>query len=91
MNARRSILLGLWDTAGSERYTSMSRMFYRGAMAAIVCYDVTDEKTWDKVKFWAGEVTRFEEDCKVYIVGNKLDLVVTFILINTVSKLLGCN
>ena len=60
----------------------MSRMFYRGAMAAIVCYDVTDEKTWDKVKFWAGEVTRFEEDFKVYIVGNKLDLVVTFILIN---------
>lgn len=76
IDASHSVLLGLWDTAGSERYTSMSRMFYRGAKAAVICYDVTDDKTWDKVKFWAGEVLRFEEDCKIYIVGNKQDLLV---------------
>ncbi|MBN3320637.1 RAB24 protein, partial [Atractosteus spatula] len=32
------ITLGIWDTAGSERYEAMSRMYYRGAKAAIVCY-----------------------------------------------------
>jgi GTPase SAR1 family protein len=59
-------------------------MFYRGAKAAVICYDLTDDKTWDKVKFWAGEVARFEEDCKIYIVGNKLDLLVnTYLKIQT--------
>ena len=77
LNGRKGLLLGLWDTAGSERFTSMSRMFYRGAKAAVVCYDVTDDKTWDQVKFWASEVMRFEEGCRIYIVGNKLDLLVT--------------
>jgi Ras-related protein Rab-24 len=79
VNDRKSILLGLWDTAGSERYTSMSRMFYRCAKAAIICYDVTNDKTWDKVRFWAGEVLRFEEACNIYLVGTKLDLMVILI------------
>ena len=33
------ITLGIWDTAGSERYESMSRIYYRGTAAAVVCYD----------------------------------------------------
>jgi GTPase SAR1 family protein len=45
----RDVLLGVWDTAGSERYESMSRIYYRGAKAAIICYDVTNESSWDKV------------------------------------------
>uniref|UniRef100_A0A3Q2PYX5 RAB24, member RAS oncogene family n=1 Tax=Fundulus heteroclitus TaxID=8078 RepID=A0A3Q2PYX5_FUNHE len=32
------ITLGIWDTAGSERYEAMSRIYYRGARAAVVCY-----------------------------------------------------
>jgi len=32
------VILGIWDTAGSERYQAMSRMYYREAKAAIVCY-----------------------------------------------------
>ncbi|ELW47980.1 Ras-related protein Rab-24 [Tupaia chinensis] len=34
----RTVTLGIWDTAGSERYEAMSRIYYRGAKAAIVCY-----------------------------------------------------
>ncbi|KAA0720360.1 Ras-related protein [Triplophysa tibetana] len=34
------VTLGIWDTAGSERYEAMSRIYYRGARAAIVCYDI---------------------------------------------------
>uniref|UniRef100_A0A8C3IBZ4 RAB24, member RAS onco family n=1 Tax=Chrysemys picta bellii TaxID=8478 RepID=A0A8C3IBZ4_CHRPI len=34
----RTVTLGIWDTAGSERYEAMSRIYYRGARAAIVCY-----------------------------------------------------
>ena len=35
--------LNIWDTAGQERYRSMVPMFYRGAQAAVVVYDITKE------------------------------------------------
>ncbi len=54
----------------------MSRIYYRGAKAAIVCYDVMNEKSWEKVQFWVDELKRFEESCRIYIVGNKTDLAV---------------
>ncbi len=69
------IMMGVWDTAGSERYQAMSKMYYRGARAAVVCYDVTDEDSWERLRFWIDELRKFEEDCKIYICATKVDLV----------------
>lgn len=71
----KGVILGIWDTAGSERYTSMSRMYYRKAKAAIICYDITDRTTLVKARYWARELQRMEEDCKIYLCGTKKDLV----------------
>ncbi|XP_046386485.1 ras-related protein Rab-24-like [Ischnura elegans] len=71
----KKIVLGLWDTAGSERYLAMSRIFYRGASAAIVCYDIGSQASWKKAKFWVCELRKHEEDCRIYLCGTKLDLV----------------
>ncbi|KAK3597735.1 hypothetical protein CHS0354_006087 [Potamilus streckersoni] len=71
----KGVILGIWDTAGSERYTSMSRMYYRKAKAAIICYDITDRTTLIKARYWAQELKRMEEDCKIYLCGTKKDLV----------------
>ncbi|CAJ0954077.1 unnamed protein product [Ranitomeya imitator] len=57
----RNVMLGIWDTAGSERYEAMSRIYYRGAKAAIVCYDLTDRSSFERVKFWVNELQNFEE------------------------------
>ena len=70
----RGVVLGLWDTAGSERYESMSKMYYRGSHAAVICYSVVDPKSWQKVKFWVAELNKMEEHCKVYICATKIDL-----------------
>ncbi|XP_057305884.1 ras-related protein Rab-24-like [Hydractinia symbiolongicarpus] len=70
----KSITLGIWDTAGSERYEAMSRIYYRGAKAAIVCYDLTDDTSWDRARFWVQEVHGHEEECKIYLCGTKRDL-----------------
>ncbi|KAG2455277.1 FGFR4 factor, partial [Polypterus senegalus] len=55
------VTLGIWDTAGSERYEAMSRIYYRGAKAAIVCYDLTDSSSFLRVKFWVKELQNCEE------------------------------
>jgi len=72
---KKKVTLGIWDTAGSERYESMTRHYYKGAEAAVICYDLTDAASWDKVKFWVKEILAYEENCLLAIVGTKLDLV----------------
>jgi Ras-related protein Rab-24 len=66
-----SLTLGIWDTAGAERYESMSRIYYRAAKAAVVCYDLTNRSSFDKVKFWVEELLHNEDGCDLYIVGTK--------------------
>jgi Ras-related protein Rab-24 len=61
-----SVTLGIWDTAGSERYESMSRIYYRGAKSAIVCFDLTDPSSFDRAKFWVNELKQTEEVFIIY-------------------------
>ncbi|XP_055340149.1 ras-related protein Rab-24-like isoform X2 [Paramacrobiotus metropolitanus] len=70
-----SVIMGIWDTAGSERYEALSKMFYRGAWAAIICFDLTDEDSFERVKFWMAELKTNEENCKIYLCGTKKDKV----------------
>ncbi|TWW75293.1 Ras-related protein [Takifugu flavidus] len=69
------VTLGIWDTAGSERYEAMSRIYYRGARAAIVCYDLTDSSSFQRARFWVKELQNCEEQCKIYLCGTKNDLI----------------
>ncbi|XP_027886998.1 ras-related protein Rab-24 isoform X1 [Xiphophorus couchianus] len=73
--ADRVITLGIWDTAGSERYEAMSRIYYRGARAAVVCYDLTDSSSFQRARFWVKELQNCEEHCKIYVCGTKSDLI----------------
>lgn len=71
----RTITMGLWDTAGSERYERISSVYYRSAFAAVICFDLTSAESFGKLKFWCDEVGRNEPDTLLYIVGAKSDLV----------------
>ncbi|XP_030314891.1 ras-related protein Rab-24 [Calypte anna] len=70
----QTVTLGIWDTAGSERYEAMSRIYYRGARAAVVCYDLTDSSSFQRAKFWVNELQNCEEGCRIYLCGTKSDL-----------------
>nr|XP_040128054.1 ras-related protein Rab-24 isoform X2 [Ictidomys tridecemlineatus] len=52
----------------------MSRIYYRGAKAAIVCYDLTDSSSFERAKFWVKELRSLEEGCQIYLCGTKSDL-----------------
>ncbi|KAL5219469.1 hypothetical protein ABZP36_020153 [Zizania latifolia] len=46
----------IWDTAGQERYHSLAPMYYRGAAAAIVVYDITNPASFTRAKKWVQEL-----------------------------------
>ena len=46
------------DTAGQERYASLAPLYYRGASAAAVVYDITSEDTFAKAKHWVSELRK---------------------------------
>lgn len=70
------VRLQLWDTAGQERFRSMAPMYYRGANAALLLYDITNAATFDSVRGWLEELKRnCSPDLIIYIVGAKADLV----------------
>lgn len=42
----------IWDTAGQERFRAITNAYYKGAVGAIVVYDITKSKSFDNVKRW---------------------------------------
>lgn len=79
----KNLVMGIWDTAGNERYDAMTKIYYRGAKAAIVCYDVTKPSTFQKAKFWVRELRDVEEECKIYLCGTKKDILSNSDIITT--------
>ena len=65
----------IWDTAGQERYRSMTKAYYKGALGALIVYDITKKETFGSVDNWIADI-RNSADKKVFIilVGNKNDL-----------------
>lgn len=65
----------IWDTAGQERYHSLAPMYYRGAQAAIVVYDITNSESFDRAKNWVKELQRQgNPNIVIALAGNKVDL-----------------
>lgn len=73
-----TVRLQIWDTAGQERFRSISRLYYRGANACLLCYDITDEKSFQEMTGWLLELKNnlaSEEPLVIHVVGTKSDIV----------------
>ena len=70
----KKLKLEIWDTAGQERYRSLAPMYYRGAKAAVVVYDITQKDTLTGAKNWIDELKKRQANCVIILVGNKVDL-----------------
>ncbi|TYJ17874.1 hypothetical protein E1A91_A09G083900v1 [Gossypium mustelinum] len=65
----------IWDTAGQERYHSLAPMYYRGAAAAIIVYDITNLASFERAKRWIEELqAQGNSDMVMALAGNKADL-----------------
>jgi len=65
----------IWDTAGQERYRAITSAYYRGAVGALLVYDISKRLSYDNVSRWLKEL-RDHADANIVImlVGNKKDL-----------------
>ena len=65
----------IWDTAGEERYKSITSAYYKGAKGAIIVYDITSEQSFDNIETWIQEVKgKASNNLQILIIGNKSDL-----------------
>ncbi|KAH8732295.1 P-loop containing nucleoside triphosphate hydrolase protein [Phaeosphaeriaceae sp. PMI808] len=70
------VRLQIWDTAGQERFRSISKLYYRGANAAVLCYDITDPASFDEMGRWLKELkANLGDDIILHVVGTKSDVV----------------
>ncbi|KAL1299169.1 hypothetical protein HN51_043588 [Arachis hypogaea] len=65
----------IWDTAGQERYRAITSAYYRGAVGALVVYDISRHVTFENVERWLKELRdHTDANLVVMLVGNKADL-----------------
>ncbi|XP_051527797.1 ras-related protein Rab-25-like [Myxocyprinus asiaticus] len=65
----------IWDTAGLERYRAITSAYYRGAVGALLVYDITKQLTYENVERWLKELyDHADPHIVVMLVGNKSDL-----------------
>ena len=70
-----SIKMQIWDTAGHEKFRTITTSYYKSAQAIILLYDITQKSSFDHIRNWITEIDKFgKQGVLKVIVGNKLDL-----------------
>ncbi|KEP65073.1 UNVERIFIED_CONTAM: Ras-related protein Rab2BV, putative [Hammondia hammondi] len=71
----RRVKIQLWDTAGHERFRSVTLSYYRSAMGALVVFDMTNRESFESVQSWLRELEdRAPQNVQKVLVGNKADV-----------------
>ena len=71
----KTYIIHMWDTAGQEKYRSMTKIFLKGSQIVIFVYDVTDEYTFKELGYWVKTIEEIlENEPQLAVVGNKIDL-----------------
>ena len=71
----KNIKIQIWDTAGQEAFQAITRTYYKGAIGALLVYDITKHDTFDHINKWINEVkNNGSKDIVCMLIGNKKDL-----------------
>ena len=74
--SNKKINYEIWDTAGEEKFRSVTKIFYQDSKVAILIYDITRKDSFEALKnYWYIEVRdNSPKNIIIAIVGNKSDL-----------------
>ena len=68
------VKIQIWDTAGQDRFRSITKNYYKGAHGIILIYDITNQKTFENVKNWINQIKEeVSNKVTIILVGNKID------------------
>eukprot|EP00262_Sarcandra_glabra_P008771 TRINITY_DN2249_c1_g1_i1.p1 TRINITY_DN2249_c1_g1~~TRINITY_DN2249_c1_g1_i1.p1 ORF type:complete len:227 (+),score=26.02 TRINITY_DN2249_c1_g1_i1:125-805(+) len=71
----KSVKAQIWDTAGQERYRAVTSAYYRGALGAMLVYDITKRQSFDHIPRWLEELrSHADKNIVIILIGNKTDL-----------------
>ena len=65
----------IWDTAGQEKYRSITSSYYKGAHGCLLVYDITRKATFENIDKWLAEIKlSSNNEINMILIGNKCDL-----------------
>ncbi|KAK2400651.1 ras-related protein RABA4d [Trifolium repens] len=71
----KTVKAQIWDTAGQERYRAVTSAYYRGAVGAMLVYDMTKRQSFDHMSRWLEELRgHADTNIVIMLIGNKCDL-----------------
>ncbi|KAK5781347.1 hypothetical protein RI543_001188 [Arxiozyma heterogenica] len=71
----KKIKAQIWDTAGQERYRAITSAYYRGAVGALIVYDISKSSSYENCNHWLTKLRENADDnVAVGLIGNKSDL-----------------
>ncbi|XP_021912652.1 ras-related protein RABA4c, partial [Carica papaya] len=71
----KTVKAQIWDTAGQERYRAVTSAYYRGAVGAMLVYDITKRQSFDHIARWLEELRgHADKNIVIMLIGNKSDL-----------------
>ena len=75
LKSGKNIKLQIWDTPGQERFSAITKIFYKKSQGIILIYDVTNRKTFENVKQFISQIREeVSDNVIIYIVANKIDM-----------------
>ena len=65
----------IWDTAGQEKYKSITGAYFKGSKGALVVYDITQKSTYESLEKWVNDLkSAGDPKITIILIGNKNDL-----------------
>jgi small GTP-binding protein len=69
----KEINIIIYDSAGNERYTKITKHFYAGCHGILILYDANNKHTFEGISKWV-QTLQIDQSLDVMVVGNKIDL-----------------
>ncbi|MHA1131108.1 MAG: GTP-binding protein [Candidatus Helarchaeota archaeon] len=73
-NEVRRVKFQIWDTGGQERFSYTRPLYYKGAVGALIVYDITNRQSFENLDRWFNEVRETCFSIPILLIGNKADL-----------------